>query len=378
MKVLLAQASRVIRNVLRGTLRSTRYAEAPTVDVENGVELVRLLDDSRDPDVLVLLDWNLPGADVLTLLGYLGRRGALDRVSILLCVNTAQVPLAEHAVCRGACGFIERPYSDEALRAKIEECAPLRATPAVPAASQVLCEIVATGRVQADLPSLMSLPSGVIAALFAQTTKAHYEAGELLLKPGQPVEALSFVTRGEIETHAPEGRQLRGAGDCFGERAFVRGEPAKESVRALTAVDIIAVAKETLVELARRHPSLQSFLTVLLTRRPGTAAAEGSTEMAGTISSLPFPDLLQFLSSKKRTGVLILEEGPSVGRIYLERGEVTDAREDGDSGEDVFFRLACWSDARFEFRAGASSGTRTIVRSTMKLLMNCFLEARVG
>jgi len=147
-------------------------------------------------------------------------------------------------------------------------------------------------------------------------------------------------------------------------------------VRALTAVEIASVPKESVVELARRHPALQDFLTLLLTRRPSRGAEEGETEMSGTIASLPFSDLIQFLHSTRKSGVLILEAEGTAGRIYVERGEVRDARVAGEEpGEIAFARLAALPRARFEFRKGTAPVARTVERSTLQLLMGCFLEA---
>jgi CheY-like chemotaxis protein len=378
MKAVVAQESRVVRSFLRAALRPTRYAAAETLDLSCGGDLLRFLKGNEDPDTLILLDWNLPGLDVPTLLRHLGKRGTIDRVAILLCVNSRQVPLAEQAVRQGARGFITRPYSDEDLSAKIEEIGRTYPAPSVPAGDAVLQDMATTLRVREELPPLLGLPSGLIARLFEHTQRTRHEPGSVILAPGDLVDALPFVTAGDVEIQSAEGpgtRITRGAGECFAERAFVCGEPAKLSVRALTAVEVAAVPKESVVELARRHPALQDFLTFLLSR-PSVPEAEGEPELAGTVASLPFSDLLQFLNSTRKTGVLILEDKGCLGRIYFERGEVCDARVEDKTGEGAFFSLARWQEARFDFRAGASSGARTIHHSTMKLLMNSFLQSQ--
>jgi two-component system, chemotaxis family, chemotaxis protein CheY len=378
MHVILAQESKVIRNVLRGSVKSTRFAEASVADVQNGGDLLRALKYNGDPETLVLLDWNLPGLDVPTFLGHLRRRGMLGPVSVLLSVNAAHIPEAKEALGRGASGYITRPFSDQDLCEKIEEIGRTREIRPAASPSGVLRDIVTTARLQEDLPSLLSLPSGLIADLFEATTKARHEPGAVILRTGERVDSLSFITLGQVEILSrehPSGRVTRGAGECFAERAFVCGEPANLTVRALTAVDVIAVPKESMVELARRHPAVQDFLTALLTRKP---EQEGQIELSGTTASLSFPDLLQFLNSTRRTGVLVLETEGRTGRIYVEDGEVIDARDDGGSGEIVFHRLAGGPEARFEFRSGAASGVRTVFQSTMKLLMSSFATAQVG
>lgn len=373
MHVILAHESRVIRNWLRGAIAATRYAAAPSTDVQNGGDLLRSLKAGNDADTLVILDWNLPGMDVPTLLGYVGRRSILDRVSILLCVNEGEKTWAEQALRRGARGYILRPFTEDDLAAKIESLPRPKAEEAPQTGSGVLRTVTTAVRSQDELPSLLSLPSALISELFARTQRAHYEAGAPILNEGDPVLALSFVTSGEVEIG---GCQTRGAGECFGEREFICGEPAKTAVRALSAVDVVAVPKESVVELARRQPVLQDFLTLLLTRR--AAKDDGVSELEGTLASLPFSDLVQFLNSTRKTGVLILEEGGRRGRISFERGEATDARTGAEAGEAVFVELSGWSRARFEFRAGAVPATRTLFQSTMKLLMTCFAKTQAS
>lgn len=373
MNVILAQESRVVRNFLREGLGATRYAAARVHEAGSAPELLQRLELTGPAETLVLLDWNLPGLEVPLLLSHLAGHRLAGSVSVLLCVNSAQVPLAEQAVALGARGFLVRPFTNEELAAKVAE---IRTDAPPSGASGVLRRIVTTVRVREELPSLFSLPSMVLSQLFARAVRARHDAGSILVAPGEPLDALSFVTSGEVEIVVPDSidRIVRGAGECFAERAFVCGEPSRVRVRALTPVEIASVAKESVVELARRHPALQDFLTLLLTRRASRSVEEGETEMSGSTASLPFADLLQFLHSTRKSGVLVLDTEGAAGRIYLERGEVRDARLAGEEpGEAAFARLAAMPPARFEFRKGTAPVARTVQRSTMQLLMGCFL-----
>lgn len=373
MNVILAQESRMVRGILRTALGSTRYAAARPREAGSTPELLQQLDAAGAEETLVLLDWNLPGLDVPLLLSHLTGRGMLHHVHLLLCINGGQAALAEQAVRRGARGYLIRPFTDEALAAKVEEFG--QAPPGI-ASFGALRRVASEVRVQEDLPSLFSLPAIVLSLLFARSTRATYKPGAAILAPGDDLSSLSFVVGGEIEIQSETGERLvRGAGECFAERAFVCGEPSRIRVRATTAVEVASIAKETVVELARRHPALQDFLTRMLTRRSSGEAAEGDAEMAGSTEALPFSDLLQFLHAGRKSGVLILRNEEATGRIYLDRGEVRDARMAGEEpGEPAFARLAALRGTRFEFRKGTWTAAPTIGRSTMQLLMGCFLQ----
>ena len=371
MDVLVAHESRVVRNMLRRGLGATRCAAAHPREAGTAAELLRRLDEPGSGETLVLLDWNLPGLHVPTLLSYLAGTRALGRISILLCVNEGQAAQAEEAVRRGARGVLVRPFTDADLAAKIEE---IDRTGSATAA-EVLQDIVTTARLREELPSLLSLPSEILSELFHGAERLRHAEGAMLLAPEDRIESLPFVTAGEVEILEAGERTARGAGECYAERAFVCGEPARIRVRARTPVEIVSIRKETVVELARRLPALQDFLTRILTQRGSRGAGEGEAEMAGTTASLPFSDLLQYLHSSRKSGVLVLESEGASGRITLERGEVRDARaEGGETGDEAFALLAALPEARFEFRSGISAGARTVTRSTMQLLMGCFLQ----
>jgi two-component system chemotaxis response regulator CheY len=380
MKVLLADESRAIRNIYRAALRETRYATAEFAEAENGLEALRWIRSVARQDDLVIADWDLPEINGLSLMEQVRELKSVRGLSVLLCVNHAQSALAQQAVRLGARGFIVRPFSDKDLGEKIEALGTGSGSSRSGEGSDVIQDIVSTVRAQESLPFLMSLPSSVIAELFRRSSRSTHQPGAVLVRVGDRIESLSFVTAGEVEVSSSrdaEGVELRGPGECFAERAFICGEPSKTAARAKTLVELVTVPKEDMVDLARGHAAIRNFLNQLLTRRPcgmlGGAAAAPETELCGTLRSLPFPDLLQFLCTSRKSGVLSLEETGKRGRIYLEGGEVTDVRMDGEVGETAFFKLAGWHDAGFAFAAGGSTGTRTVRQSTMKLLMDAFL-----
>ncbi|HVR84628.1 MAG TPA: DUF4388 domain-containing protein [Planctomycetota bacterium] len=372
MEILVADDSRAVRAITRAALQQTRFATGTLREVEAGEQLTTWMHVRPAGPALLVVDWDLPGMDGLALMDALEELGALDEIGVLFCINGAQSSLAESAVRRGARGYLVRPFSDEEFRAKLESIGAHDPAPRNTPPSDVLKDIVTTVRARQELPSILCLPSAVISELFAVSTRHRHLAGETLVWPGQGVSSLYFITAGEVEV-SPADREapyVRATGDCYAERAFVCGEPARISVRARTAVDVLQVPKVRMVELARRHASVRAFLAALL-EKPGPAVTDPS-ELNGTLESLPFADLLQFLHGARKTGLLLLEEGGVQGVLYFSRGEAHDAQAGDKTGEGAFFEMSRWARARFEFRSCESAGRRTLDRPTMKMLMEAF------
>jgi len=367
MQILVADESKGVRSLTCGILRQTRFAADTVREAEAGDQFTSWVHMRPAGPAIVVADWDLPGMNGSALMDCLEDLSLVEEIGVLFCVNRGQVPLAEEAVRRGARGFVVRPFSEDELRVKLDSAVPVQATP-----SDVLREIVTNVRAQEGLPTLLSLPSAVISELFAAATRVHTLAGETLIWPGQQVESLSFITAGEVDvlgagSTAPD---VRGTGDCFAERAFICGEPARVTVVARTAVDIVQVSKVRLVELARRRGSVRTFLGALLERPEQAAVPE--IELNGSLESLPFEDLVQFLHSGRKTGLLLVERGDVQGVLYLSQGEAHDAQAAGKFGEDAFFEMSGWTGGRFEFRCCESAGERTLERPTMRLLMDAF------
>src|SRR5580704_17302892 len=57
-------------------------------------------------------------------------------------------------------------------------------------------------------------------------------------------------------------------------------------------------------------------------RRRLEAGAQQGRPMSGVIEEIPLPDLLQLLSTSRKSGVLSINNGVSLGKIYLRKGQI--------------------------------------------------------
>jgi pSer/pThr/pTyr-binding forkhead associated (FHA) protein len=131
---------------------------------------------------------------------------------------------------------------------------------------------------------------------------------------------------------------------------FVNGEKIKkaslkEGDRVLIGTSILKViAADQPVQVERAKQDLE-----------GVAAAQRTSQvrtMSGAIDEIPLPDLLQLLSSSKKSGVLVIRTEEDVGKIYLRKGGlyfaiINDLEE--VSPLKSLFRLLTWQKGLFDF-----------------------------
>ncbi|MEZ4365129.1 MAG: DUF4388 domain-containing protein [Kofleriaceae bacterium] len=73
--------------------------------------------------------------------------------------------------------------------------------------------------------------------------------------------------------------------------------------------------------------------------------------MSGVIEEIPLPDLLQLLSTSRKSGVLSINNGASVGKIYMRKGQIYFAAINDDfniAPQKAIYRMLTWETGTFE------------------------------
>ena len=95
--------------------------------------------------------------------------------------------------------------------------------------------------------------------------------------------------------------------------------------------------------------------------------------MSGVIEEIPLPDLLQLLSTSRKSGVLTINNGVSIGKIYLRKGQIYFATINDDfavSPQKAIYRMLTWATGTFELEPGGEMQVmEEIQESTEALLM---------
>jgi two-component system chemotaxis response regulator CheY len=372
MRVLIADDSALMRKVLRGILEGMEIQPEDILETENGAGTTALLAISRQPVDLVIADWDLPGLEGAALLQALAATPASQGAEILACIHPQQRRLVSEALKQHKFGFIERPFTDSTLQGRIQALARSIDERKAQEGQRLLKNILTEVEACSDLPFLLRLPSEVMDAFLRRADRRDVPAGTIIVEGGKPVYYLHVITMGEVEVVQAGKTRLARDGDCVGEVAFVTGEPSVIVARARTPVQLVSLSRPRLTELIQRHPRMADYMAQLVRPKAGVTTGAPSTiksEFTGTLQSMCFSDVIQLLQVTGKTGSFLLDGGNRKGGIYLEGGEVRDAWIGEETGEEVFYRLASWSNARFSFVAGAREGPATIQQPTMTLLM---------
>lgn len=115
MKIMLVDDSRTIRNIQKNVLKQLGHDEI--IEAEDGVQALDKFNEDR-PD-LMLVDWNMPNMDGITLVRKVRE---LDKaVPIIMCTTEAEKSRVLEAVKAGVNNYIVKPFTVESLGEKISQ-----------------------------------------------------------------------------------------------------------------------------------------------------------------------------------------------------------------------------------------------------------------
>ncbi len=121
---------------------------------------------------------------------------------------------------------------------------------------------------------LSGLDDGTLEKIAAALRKSMYPAGSVIVKEGEPGDALYLITKGLVEVKKREpsiGVDLTvakmGEGECFGEMSLLNGKPRSATVIAVEATEVYILAKKEFEALLASNPSISFALNKILAAR---------------------------------------------------------------------------------------------------------------
>jgi len=112
---MLVDDSRTIRNIQKNVLKQLNHTDI--VEAEDGVQALAIFE--KQPLDLILVDWNMPNMDGITLIRKIRERN--KTVPIIMCTTEAEKTRVLEAVKAGVNNYIVKPFTVDSLREKIEQ-----------------------------------------------------------------------------------------------------------------------------------------------------------------------------------------------------------------------------------------------------------------
>lgn len=115
MRILVVDESRTIRNIQKNTLRTLGHEDV--AEAANGLEALASIAKER-PD-LMLVDWNMPKMDGITLIRKV--RETDKALPIIMVTTEAEKSRVLEAVKAGVNNYVVKPFTAETLSEKINQ-----------------------------------------------------------------------------------------------------------------------------------------------------------------------------------------------------------------------------------------------------------------
>jgi two-component system chemotaxis response regulator CheY len=112
---MLVDDSRTIRNIQKRTLQQLGHTDV--LEAEDGVQA--LAQFKQTPPDLMLIDWNMPNMDGLTLVQKI--RELNKTIPLIMCTTEAEKSRVLEALKAGVNNYIVKPFTADSLGEKIEQ-----------------------------------------------------------------------------------------------------------------------------------------------------------------------------------------------------------------------------------------------------------------
>ncbi len=122
------------------------------------------------------------------------------------------------------------------------------------------------------------------------------------------------------------------------------------------------------VDLFWQKPTTQEETKMFLDCLESLLGRESEPGFRG-VQSKSLVDLVQLECISQSSSVLRITNGPLVGRIWINEGEVIDAETDGVRGEEAFQKILAWKAGNFESLPAEPDRPRTIFKPYNALLL---------
>ena len=182
-----------------------------------------------------------------------------------------------------------------------------------------------------------------------------YPRGAIVLKKGAPAQKFYILLSGAVEVLDDRGICLSrlSKSDVFGEMSLISGDPVGATIKVVEAATILTIQGSDFKEIINKFPSVQMYLTRLLSKRLAESNLQRTeasrSGISGDLVQMPVIDLLQALELSQKSGVLILALPKGSAQILIRHGNLIRADYCNKSGKEAVFEILKEKEGRFKF-----------------------------
>ena len=203
-------------------------------------------------------------------------------------------------------------------------------------------------------------PAGEAAQWALRFISGKYQGGEFPLRPNREIVigrsseldmvlVEDMVSRKHAKIVTDENvvtiEDLGSTNGTFVNGEKVRVSEIKDGDRILIGTSIIKLVTMSGEPNSITETEARSRLVVAGNKRPPTKS------MSGSIEEIPLPDLLQLLSTSRKSGVVVIRSDLGVGKVYLRKGQIYFASIDDSFNtgpRKAMYRLLAWTQGFFD------------------------------
>ncbi len=182
-----------------------------------------------------------------------------------------------------------------------------------------------------------------------------YPKGAIVLKKGEPAQNFYILLSGVAEVLDDSGICLSrlSKSDVFGEMSLISGDPVGATIKVMEAATIVTIQGSDFKEIINKFPSVQMYLTTLLSKRLAESNLQRTeasrSGISGDLSQMSAIELLQALELSQKSGLLKLTLPKGSAKILIKYGNLIRADYCSKSGKDAVFEILKEREGRFKF-----------------------------
>ncbi len=118
-KILVVDDSLPMRGVIKKTIKASGFSVEEYNDAADGVEALKILQEK--PIDIVITDYNMPNMNGMELIEKMKADDRFSTIPVVVVTTEGSSNKVDEFILKGAAGYIKKPFTPEAIIAKLQE-----------------------------------------------------------------------------------------------------------------------------------------------------------------------------------------------------------------------------------------------------------------